>query len=146
MAATSLFPADSMRLLFKEWMQRDRQPTDKLAALAGLKDFIALVEIVPHNLQGHSSYTRELGVISASVASTCAFIKTHFLGAFEDAARIGVACKLRASNKIYVQSPLAGGVPYEHVHATKGPIMKPLCYPSIGVGLFNPGRSGLSTL
>ena len=115
--------------------------------MAGLKDFMALLKIAPHNLQSHvPGYAHEVDIIMASVACTCAFIKSQLLGAFEDAARLKVARKSQLSNNIFVQSPLAGGVPNEHLLAAKGPEMKPQHYAFIGVGVFNPGRIGLSTL
>ena len=143
---TSLFPFEAIRSLLLVWLAREKQRTDKISAAAGLKDFLALLATTPHNLASIPCALDGLETLNRSIADTADFLKHRLLDAFADAALLKIPKRTNNAAKVIVQSPLAGGIPFEHVRQLRNTMSRVTSMDVVGIGILNPGRCGFSTI
>ena len=79
---SSSFPTAYFNHLVSKWSEKELSFVERLAALAALKDFIALLGETPYNLNFELHDATPLKVIQEAIANTSTFIKKQLVPLF----------------------------------------------------------------
>ena len=143
----SPFPSAAFDVALQSWCA-SKPNNCRLVVSAGLKDALALLEMVPRSapsLLPSSSPARD-GICKA-ITETSEFLRHAFVPSCIAKGKLRQGGNPPALKHLKVTSPLAGGIPIAHIEglsAYSSP--KHLSTPTFKAGSLNPGRTGFSHL
>ena len=142
----SVFPRSVFEDAMESWSRVWTGTLKQYAAAAAVKDFLALLEARPRHVRDSvepaAGWSEQL---VSTVMDTINFIKQFFLKSMFAASR-GLVDKSGASALAPIVSPFAGSYVPEDVEQHAKDCNTDNTIRSVGIGCFNPGRSGLTAL
>ena len=136
---------DIFQSLLSPWSTRYRGAARTLAANAFLKDTLSLLESQPWGLSNLWPSGFQSAELNLLINDTVIFLAQSIIPLVSHVAGRATDANRPAASSILVSSPLAGGVPADHVKAIAEDSSSARLN-TMAIGCFNPGRCGFCSL